>query len=182
MPVKNDRNDARAIASCMRFGWYSVVHIKSEASQELRMRLSNRRTLQGKRIDIENEIRGTLRVFGLQLNGRVTSGQFERLVSELVKGVPRLAAMVEPMLIARAALRQQRACLHKMMLDRVRKDETCRRLMTIPGVGAIAAITFVTTIDDPDRFRRSRDVGAHLGLTPKKYASGEVDRTLGISK
>jgi transposase len=182
MPVKNDRNDARAIASCMRVGWYSVVHIKSEASQELRMLLSNRRTLQGKQIDIENEIRGTLRVFGLQLNGRVTSGPFERLIRELVKGVPRLAAMIEPMLIARAALRQQCAVLHKMMLDRVRKDETCRRLMTIPGVGAIAAITFVTTIDDPDRFQRSRDVGAHLGLTPKKYASGEVDRNLGISK
>ena len=69
-----------------------------------------------------------------------------------------------------------------MMLEMVRKSPTCRRLMTIPGVGAITAVTFLTTIDDPDRFHRSRDVGAHLGLTPKKYASGETDRNGGISK
>ena len=86
------------------------------------------------------------------------------------------------MLVARAALRQQCAVLHKMMLEMVRKSATCRRLMTIPGVGAITAVTFLTTIDDPARFHRSRDVGAHLGLTPKKYASGETDRNGGISK
>ena len=72
--------------------------------------------------------------------------------------------------------------LHKMMLDMVRKSATCRRLMTIPGAGAITAVTFLTTIDDPARFHRSRDVGAHLGLTPKRYASGETDRNGGISK
>lgn len=182
MPIKNDRNDARAIAGCMRVGWFSIVHVKSDESQEIRMLLCNRRTLQTKQIDIENEIRGTLRVFGIKLAGRITSGPFEGRVLELIENVPRLAAMVRPMLIARAALRQQCAVLHKMMLDMVRKDETCRRLMTIPGVGAITAVTYLTTIDDPARFERSRDVGAHLGLTPKKYASGEVDRNSGISK
>jgi transposase len=182
MPIKNDRNDARAIASCMRVGWYSVVHIKSEVSQELRMLLNNRKTLQDKQIDIENEIRGTLKVFGLKITGRVTSGPFEGKVLDLVAGLPRIEAMVRPMLIARAALRQQCAVLQKMVLDAVRQNETCKRLMTIPGVGTITAITFLTTIDDPDRFQRSRDVGAHLGLTPKKYASGETDRNSGISK
>ncbi|MCF1467510.1 IS110 family transposase [Agrobacterium vitis] len=182
MLIKNDRNDARAIAGCMRVGWFSIVHVKSDESQEIRMLLNNRRTLQMKQIDIENEIRGTLRVFGLKLAGRITAGPFEGRVLELIEDVPRLAAMVKPMLIARAALRQQCAVLHKMMLDTVRKDRTCRRLMTIPGVGAITAVTFVTTIDDPARFERSRDVGAHLGLTPKKYASGETDRNSGISK
>jgi transposase len=68
------------------------------------------------------------------------------------------------------------------MLEMVRKSAPCRRLMTIPGVGAITAVTFLTTIDDPARFHRSRDVGAHLGLTPKKYASGETDGNGGISK
>jgi transposase len=182
MPIKNDRNDARAIAGCMRVGWFSIVHVKSNESQEIRMLLCNRRTLQTKQIDIENEIRGTLRVFGIKLAGRVTSGPFEGRVQELVEDLPRLAAMVEPMLVARAALRHQCAVLHKMMLDIVRNDETCRRLMTIPGVGAITAVTYLTTIDNPVRFERSRDVGAHLGLTPKKYASGEVDRNSGISK
>lgn len=178
MPVKNDRNDARAIAGCMRVGWFSIVHVKSNESQELRMLLNNRRTLQAKQIDIENEIRGTLRVFGIKLAGRTTAGPFERRVFEMIEGLPRLAAMV----IARAALRQQCAVLRKMMLDIVKKDATCRRLMTIPGVGAITAVTYLTTIDDPVRFERSRDVGAHLGLTPKKCASGEVDRNGGISK
>ena len=146
------------------------------------MLLTNRRTLQVKQIDIENEIRGTLRVFGIKLAGRITAGPFEQRVLDAIEGSPRLAAMVKPMLIARAALRQQCAVLHKMLLDLVRKDATCRRLMTIPGVGAITAVTYLTTIDDPARFERSRDVGAHLGLTPKKYASGETDRNGGISK
>jgi transposase len=146
------------------------------------MLLANRRMLKSKAIDIENEIRGTLKVFGLKLSGRVTAGPFEKLVNELVEDVPRLQVMVAPMLIARRVLREQCAILEKMLLDQVRKDQTCRRLMTIPGVGALTAITYMTTIDDPDRFHRSRDVGAHLGLTPKKYASGEVDRNLGISK
>jgi transposase len=181
MRIKNDRNDARAIAHCMRVGWYTVVHVKSEVSQVVRMLLTNRRTLQSKQIDIENEIRGTLRVFGLKLTGTITAGRFEARVLELV-ATPHLEAMVRPMLVARAALRKQCAVLHKMMLEMVRKSATCRRLMTIPGVGAIAALTFLTTIDDPARFQRSRDVGAHLGLTPKKYASGETDRNGGISK
>ncbi|PSJ56159.1 transposase [Kumtagia ephedrae] len=98
----------------------------------------------------------------------------------MIEDFPRLAAMVKPMLAARAALRHECAVLHKMMLDIVRKDETCRRLMTILGVAAITAVTYLTTIDDPVRFERSRDVGAHLGLRPKKY--GEVDRNSGISK
>ena len=182
MRIKNDRNDARAIAHCMRVGWYTVVHVKSEVSQLVRMLLTNRRTLQSKQIDIENEIRGTLRVFGIKLTGTITAGSFEGRVLELIAKTPHLEAMVRPMLVARAALREQCAVLHKMMLEIVRKSTTCRRLMTIPGVGAIAALTFLTTIDDPARFQRSRDVGAHLGLTPKKYASGETDRNGGISK
>jgi transposase len=136
MPIKNDRNDARAIAHCMRVGWYSVVHVKSEVSQVVRMVLTNRRTLLSKQIDIENEIRGTLRVFGMKLTGRVTAGPFETRVLELVAETPHLEAIVRPMLVARAALRQQCAVLHKMILEKVRKSATCRRLMTIPSVGA----------------------------------------------
>ncbi|RUM95438.1 IS110 family transposase [Pseudaminobacter arsenicus] len=182
MPVKSDRNDARAIAQVMRVGWYSIVHVKSHRSQEMRMLLTNRRTLLTKQIDIENEIRGTLRVFGVKLSGRITQANFERLALELVEPHPTLAAMIRPMLIARAALRDQYAVLHKMLLRMVRDDEACRRLMTIPGVGALTAVMLTTTIDDPDRFQRSRDVGAHLGMTPRKYASGEIDRNGGISK
>jgi transposase len=113
-------------------------------------------------------VRGTLRVFGFKLAGRVTQASFERRALELVADTPRLAAMVRPMLVARAALRQQCTILHKMMLDVVRLNSTCRRMMTVPGVGALTAVTYLTTIDDPDRFQRSRDLGPHLGLTPRK--------------
>jgi transposase len=182
MPVKTDRNDARAVAQVMRVGWYSIVHIKSEVSQELRTLLTNRKTLLIKKIDIENEFRGTLRVFGLKLAGRVTQASFEERALDLVADKPRLSAMLRPMLAARSALAKQCAVLHKMLLDVVRGEPTCRRLMTVPGVGALTAVTYLTTIDDPARFRRSRDVGAHLGLTPRKYASGEIDHNGAISK
>jgi transposase len=116
------------------------------------------------------------------LSGRINARAFEKSALELVADHPRIESMVRPMLIARAVLREQFAVLHRMLLTAVREDDTCRRLMTVPGVGAVTAITFATTIDDPDRFHRSRDVGAHLGLTPRKYASGEVDRNGRISK
>lgn len=182
MPVKTDRNDARAIAQVIRVGWYRPVHIKSPVGQELRMLLANRKTLLVKYGDIENEVRGTLRAFGLKLSGPIASGQFEQRAMELVEDRPRLAAMVRPMLIARSALREQCAVLHKMLLDAVARDDTCRRLMTVPGVGAVTAVTFLAVIDDPSRFQHSRDVGAHLGMTPRKYASGETDRNGSISK
>jgi transposase len=182
MPVKTDRNDARAIAQVIRVGWYRPVHIKSPVSQELRMLLSNRKTLLVKYGDIENEVRGTLRVFGLKLSGRISPAQFERRALELVEDRPRLAAMVKPMLVARSALREQCEVLHRMLLKAVKEDETCHRLMTVPGVGAITAVTFMAVIDDPARFQHSRDVGAHLGMTPRKYASGETDRNGAISK
>jgi len=93
-----------------------------------------------------------------------------------------LDRVIEPMLRARQALRAEYSALHRAMLGIVREDTTCRRLMTVPGVGAVVSITFTSAIDDPGRFARSRAVGAHFGLTPKKYQSGETDVTGGISK
>ena len=101
MPVKTDKNDARSIAQVMRVGWFSIVHIKSTVSQQLRMLLANRKMLLSKQIDIENEIRGTLRVFGLRLSGRIPQAAFERQAMSLVLDRPQLAALVRPMLVAR---------------------------------------------------------------------------------
>jgi transposase len=101
---------------------------------------------------------------------------------ELTADQPRLQAMVRPMLTARAALQEQYDALHVMVLKAVKSDGVCRRLLTVPGVGPVTALAFATAIDDPARFRHSRDVGAHLGLTPRKYASGEIDRNGAISK
>jgi transposase len=181
MIVKTDRKDARGIAQLLRMGWYRPVHRKSPPAQEVRALLVGRKLLQGKLVDVELSIRGLLRGFGLKL-GEVSKGQFAARVRELVAGQPMLERVVGPMLRAREALRTEYQVLHRAVLAIVRGDAVCRRLMTVPGVGALVAITFTTAVDDPARFRRSRAVGAHFGLTPKKYQSGETDVTGGISR
>ena len=181
MAVKTDRNDARAIAQAIRVGWFTAVHVKTTASQELRMLLTNRKTLLTSRVTLENEIRGTLKAFGLKV-GPIAVKSFEARVLELTGDNPRLHAMVRPMLAARTALQLHYETLHVMVLKAVKSDPICRRLLTIPGVGPVTALAYATAIDDPARFRHSRDVGAHLGLTPRKYASGEIDRNGSISK
>ena len=112
----------------------------------------------------------------------MSRGRFAARVGELVAGQPMLERVVEPMLRAREALRAEYQVLHRAVLAIVREDTVCRRLMTVPGVGAVVAITYTSAVDDPARFGRSRAVGAHFGLTPKRYQSGETDVTGGISK
>src|SRR5262244_4019354 len=154
---KTDRNDARGIARMMRVGLFKPVHVKTLVAQEQRMLLTSRKLLQRKLLDVESDLRGTLRNFGLK-EGVVSSFRYDARVRELVAGFPRLAAIVEPLLSVRRVMRQQLAVLHKMLLDTVRGDPVCRRLMTAPGVGA------------------------HVGLTPKRYQSGETDYEGGVSK
>src|SRR5271168_2644223 len=133
---KSDRNDARGIAQMMRVGLFKPVHVKTLASQERRMLLTSRKLLQRKLLDVEADLRGTLRNFCLKV-GVVSTGRFEARVRELVEGFPRLAAIVGPMLTVRRVLREQFAVLHRMLLGLVRRDPVCRRLMTAPGVGPV---------------------------------------------
>lgn len=181
MRVKTDRNDARAIAQAMRVGMYRAVHVKSPAAQEQLALLTARKLLVNKLKDVENGIRGLLRGFGLKL-GRVGRAGFAARVRELLAGNLGLTAIIEPLLTVRAALREQQAVLHRQVLQAAKQDEVCRRLMTTPGVGAVVALTFRSAVDDPDRFARSKTVGAHFGLTPTRYQSGEIDRSGHISK
>jgi transposase len=181
MVVKTDRKDARGIAQLLRMGWYRPVHRKSPPAQEVRALLVGRKLLQAKLLDVELGIRGLLRGFGLKL-GDVSKGRFAARVRELAVGQPTLERVVGPMLRARDALRGEYLVLHRAVLAIVRGDAVCRRLMTVPGVGPLVAITYSSAVDDPARFRRSRVVGAHFGLTPKRYQSGETDVTGGISK
>jgi transposase len=178
---KTDRNDARGIAQMMRAGLYRPVHVKTLRSQKLRMLLTHRKLLQSKAIAIENDLRATLRNFGLKV-GVVGTVKFEARIKELVEKLPDLAMLVEPLLIVRRALREQIGILHRRLLTIVRDDEVCRRLMTIPGVGPVVALTYRATVDVPSRFRNSKAVGAVFGLTPSKYQSGEINRTGAISK
>jgi len=178
---KTDRNDARGIAQMMRVGLFKPVHVKTLVAQQQRMLLTSRKLLQRKLLDVEADLRGTLRNFGLKV-GAVSGSRYEARVRELVEGFPGLAAIAEPLLNVRV-MRQQFAVLHKMLLDnRVRGDPVCRRLMTAPGVGAVVALTYRATVDQPQRFVHSRAVGAHVGLTPKRYQSGEIDYDGRVSK
>jgi transposase len=178
---KSDRNDARGIAQMMRVGLFKPVHVKTLAAQEQRMLLTSRKLVQRKLIDIESDMRGTLRNFGLKV-GVVSTIGYEARIRQLVESFPRLAVIVEPLLTVRRVMRQQLATLHKMLLDTVRHDPVCKRLMTAPGVGPVVALTYRASIDQPQRFVHSRAVGAHLGLTPRRHQSGEVDYDGGISK
>jgi len=178
---KTDRNDARGIAQMMRAGLYRPVHVKTLRSQKLRMLLTHRKLLQSKAIAVENDLRGTLRNFGLKV-GVVGAAKFEARIRELVENLPDLAVLIEPLLAVRRVLREQTAVLHHRLLAIARDDEICRRLMTVPGVGPVVALTYRATVDVPVRFRNSKAVGAVFGLTPSKYQSGEVDRSGAISR
>ena len=178
---KTDRNDARGIAQMMRVGLYRPVHVKTLRGQKLRMLLTHRKLLQSKAIAIDNDLRGTLRNFGLKV-GMVGMAKFEARIKELVENLPDLAVLVEPLLIVRRVLREQIAVLHRRLLAVVRDDDVCRRLMTVPGVGPVVALTYRATVDVPARFRNSKAVGAVFGLTPSRHQSGERDRPGGISR
>jgi transposase len=179
MIVKTDRKDARGIAQLLRMGWFRPVHRKSADAQEVRALLVGRKLLQSKLRDVEFSIRGILRGFGLKV-GEVSKGRFAARVEELIAGHAMLEAVVGAMLTARAGLHSEFMRLHRQVLAIVRTDDVCRRLMTVPGVGALVAVTFKAT--DPARVTSSKAVGAHFGLTPKKYQSGETDVTGGVSK
>jgi len=179
---KTDRNDARGIAQMMRMGWFRAVHVKSAEAQRLRLLLANRRLLKRKMIDIENHIRGALRAFGLRM-GTVARGGFEARVNELTaESDGAMKAFVVTMLEVWKAMRVGYNALHKTLIAVVAADPLCRRFMEIPGVGPIAALSFRAGVDDPLRFTSSRVVGAHFGLTPRKWQSGTIDVDGSISK
>ena len=178
---KTDRNDARGMSQMMRAGLYRPVHVKTLRSQKLRMLLTHRKLLQSKAIAIDNDLRGTLHNFGLKV-GVVGTMKFEARIKELVENFPDLAELVEPLLIVRRTLREQIGILHRRLLAIVRNDDVCRRLMTVPGVGPVVALTYRATVDVPARFRNSKAVGAVFGLTPSRYQSGEINRPGAISR
>jgi len=178
---KTDRNDARGMAQMMRVGLYRPVHVKTLRSQKLRMLLTHRKLLQSKAIAIDNDLRGTLRNFGLKV-GMVGTVKFEARIKELVENLPDLAELIEPLLVVRRVLREQFCIQHRRLLAIVRDDEVCRRLMTTPGVGPVVALTYRATVDVPARFRKSKSVGAVFGLTCAKHQSGESERSGRISR
>ena len=173
-PVKTDRRDAEGIAHLLRMGWFQPVHCKSVASQEKRALLCSRNALVEGIIRLELSVRGILRNFGLKL-GRVSKGCWEERVRELSSDNAMLSDAVAPILRLRAQMRGELAMMTKRVRSLAMSDATCRQLMTMPGVGPVTALVFITAVDDPARFRRAKDIGAWAGLTPKRSQSGERD-------
>ncbi|MGB8793270.1 MAG: IS110 family transposase [Mycobacterium sp.] len=174
MPNKTDRNDARGIAPIMRTGWYRAVHVKSPPCRSWRALLTARRMVLNKRRDVENGIRALLREVGLKV-GTPSRKDFPARVRELAADDPVLMSLAGSLLSVIEVMTREVERLTKRAFDEVRIEPTCRRLMTVPGVGPLTALAFRATIDQPGRFRKSRDVGAHFGLTPRRYQSGETD-------
>lgn len=106
---------------------------------------------------------------------------FDERIRELVDGLPELGEIMETLLAARQKLRETFMALHRKLLSIVRDNEACRRLMTIPGVGPVTSLAFISTIDVPACFRNSRAVGPVLGLTPVLHQSGESNRVGRVS-
>ncbi len=178
---KTDRNDARAIAQVARAGWFRPVEMKSIDAHRIRLMLSARARVVSMRTALYSQIRGVLKTFGTVLPAGKGS-TFEKSVREAIANDPDLAQIVGSLLGLWRGLSDELRT-HNRALERIARDHgVCRMLMTTPGVGVLTALAYISAIDDPHRFRRSEDVGAYLGLTPRRYQSGEVDRAGRISK
>jgi len=178
---KSDRNDAAGIARIMQTGWFKEVRVKDIDSHLVKALLVSRALLVKIKRDLENQIRGLLKNLGLVI-GRGKFNVFAVRTEELIEDRPELVAVIRPLLAARKAIEEQVHNLDRRVLKLARHDMQVRRFMTVPGVGPVTALCFTATIDDPTRFKRSRSVGAYVGLTTRRHASGEVDWSGRISK
>ena len=156
--------------------------MKSLASHYVRALLSSRKAVLKKCIDLENEVRGLFKVFGIKLPASLGHGPFDARVRAPIEKDPDLAEALLPLLDTRLVLYRTYLELDRRVQRIARNDAVCQLLMTVPGVGPVTAMTFKAAVDDPRRFRRSRTVGAHVGLTPRRYQSGEHDNPGRISK
>jgi transposase len=178
---KTDARDAETLAQLVRTGWYREARVKGWAAHAVRHLVNARAQLVGISIDLSNQIRSVLKTFGLRANGRA-GGMFEAKVHEQIEDRLEVASVVVPLLTVWRTVRDQIAALDRKLLTIAKADATCRLLMTCPGVGAVVATSFSAAVEAPDYFRRSRSVGAYLGLTPRRHQSGEIDHSAGVSK
>jgi transposase len=169
------------VAQVVRMGWLRQVHVKSRQSRRGRSLLVARRTVLNERRSIENVARAILREAGIKL-GTPSRDAFAGWVRELTGGDRQMMVMVETLLVVLVTMQEQFARLSRQVLDIVKGESTCRQLMTSSGIGQITALTYRATIDRQERFARSRGVGAHPGLTPTRYQSGETDIVGKISR
>ena len=178
---KTDANDAYGLAQIVRTGWYREVQVKSIDAHLVKTLVSSRPQLVGMRTKLTNQLRGILKTFGLVIS-RASGKGFEDRVREISKGQVELGIVIDSLLTVWRSICEQIEGMDRIIGAHARQNPVCRRLMTVPGVGPVTALAFTAVIDDPGRFRKSSSVGAYLGLTPRRYQSGEVDRAGRISK
>lgn len=179
---KSDPHDAEGLAQLARTGWYRAIHIKDQATHMDRALLRVRHQLVKAHADMLNQLRGLLKLFGLRLGPATTPGKRNQRLMHLFEREPRLKPILTPLVKALAALEGELGTLNAGLKARTKADPVCRRLMTVPGVGPVTALTFKASIEDPGRFENSRDVGAYAGLTPRRFQSGDMDISGHISK
>jgi len=182
MRNKTDKNDARGIAQLVRSGWFRTVHIKGRDSHYTRALLTCRKAVLKKCMDLELEVRGLLKVFGIRLPAPLGHHRFDSVVRPIIEADEGLAHVFLPLLEARNTLLDTYHELDKRVKEKARRDPVCELLMSTPGVGAVTALHFKAAVEDPTRFKSSRTVGAHFGLTPRRFQSGEVDNPGRISR
>lgn len=178
---KTDANDAEGLAHIVRAGWYKEVRVKSREAMLSKALVAARAQLLGISTSLSNQVRGVMKTFGLVVP-KGAGRSFEASVRRLLDGEDALAAIVLPLLESWRAIRARTAELDRLLLCKVRDNADCRRLMTAPGVGAVVAASYVAAVESPDSFKRSRDVGAWVGLTPRSFQSGETDYDGHISR
>ena len=169
---KSDKNDAKGLAEMARMGWYREVSVKSVENRKLRSTLTARSKLVELRRDLDNQMHDLCKALGLLL-GKAGAGSLATKITAVLADAPELLELFDPLLQAQACLSKQINRFDEQLIGLARSDETVRRLMTVPGIGPLTALSFVATVDDPTRFKSSADVGAYLGLTPRRYQSGE---------
>lgn len=168
---KSDASDAVLLAKIAQTGFYKPVAVGSLQSQERQTYLKARKQLIKSARSTENTVRGLLSSFGVKMPTGVP--KFINRVQLALDDHPTLKPSIEPLLSAVAALREQINIIDKRLADSTKSDAACQLLMTFPGVGHLTAQAFVASIDDPERFKSSRNVGAYFGLTTRRYQSGE---------
>src|SRR3954466_10761349 len=178
---KTDANDADGLAHLAEVGFYREVRVKGFDSMLTRTLVAARTRLVRIMTELSNQIRGLMKTFGL-VGPAGKGSRFEAHVRELLAGQKGLAGIVLPVLEAWRSLRLHAAELGRQLIAEARQSEACQLLMSIPGVGTMTATAFTTAIEDPSNFRKSRSVGAWLGLTTRRYQSGQVDYDGHISR
>ena len=180
--IKSDKGDAWALAEMLRTGWFTSVHVKSVDSHRLKTLLGARDQLVKVKRPLGNQTRGLLRPFGIKLPSRAGMKKFAEAAYHATRNDPLMHASIKALLEALASIEAQLAKLDDELKELSRRNEIAWRLMSVPGVGPITALAFIAAIENVERFRRTRDIGAHLGLTEKRYQSAETDIGMGISK